>query len=296
MTASVPLAILNTADEKAFLAALSDIYEHAPWVAQFVLDKRPFASLSDLHAAMMAAVRAASSEQRSRLIRGHPDLAGKAARAGTMTDASKAEQAGAGLDRLSEEEFARFHQLNDAYRLKFGMPFIICVRRHGKGSILRSFERRLQHSPAAEQEAALMEIFRIAALRLDQRVESSDRLPVHGNLSTHVLDTHRGQPASGIKIELVELVSEAEQLVLKAGVTNRDGRTEEPLISGRPLPIGRYELRFHVADYFAASDVRLSDPPFFDIVPVRFALAEPEGHYHVPLLLTPWSYTSYRGS
>ncbi len=296
MTGSVSLATLNTADDRAFVAALGDIYEHAPWIAQAVLDKRPFVSLSDLHAAMMAAVRAESSERRLQLIRGHPDLAGKAARAGTMTDASKAEQSSAGLDRLPEDEFTRFHRLNDAYRQKFGIPFIICVRRHGRASILRNLERRLQNSPAAEQEAALTEIFRIAALRLDQRVDAPDRLPVYGHLSTHVLDTHRGRPASGLTVELVDLVSTHDQFVLRSAVTNRDGRTDEPLISGRPLPIGRYELRFHVADYFAALDVPQSDPPFFDIVPVRFALAEPEGHYHVPLLLTPWSYTTYCGS
>jgi 2-oxo-4-hydroxy-4-carboxy-5-ureidoimidazoline decarboxylase len=292
----VSLASLNAADDKAFVAALGDIYEHAPWVAQSVLNKRPFASLSDLHEAMMGALRAASPEKRMVLIRGHPDLAGKAARAGTMTTASKAEQASAGLDRLSDEEFARFHQLNDAYRQKFGMPFIICVRRHGKASILRNFERRLGNSAAVEQEAALTEIFRIAALRLDARIEAPDRLPVHGHLSTHVLDTHCGRPASGLTIEFVEIVSKQEEVVLETAVTNRDGRTPAPLISGRPLPIGRYELRFHAGAYFAALEVPQSDPSFLDIVPVRFALAEPEGHYHVPLLLSPWSYTTYRGS
>jgi len=140
------LANLNAADEAGFMAALGDVYEHAPWVAQAALKQRPFATLAALHAAMMDAVRAAPREQRLALIKGHPDLAGKAARAGTMTVESKAEQASAGLDRLSEAEFAQFHRLNDAYREKFGMPFIICVRRHGKDSILQQFERRLQNT------------------------------------------------------------------------------------------------------------------------------------------------------
>jgi 2-oxo-4-hydroxy-4-carboxy-5-ureidoimidazoline decarboxylase len=244
----------------------------------------------------MRAVRAASPDQRLALINGHPDLAGKAARAGTMTHDSKAEQASAGLDGLSEAQFAQFHRLNNAYRQKFAMPFIICVRRHSKDSILRQFERRLQNAMAAELEAALTEIFRIAALRLDQRIEAADRLKVHGHLSTHVLDTHRGQPAQGVAVELLELSKDAEQRLIASAVTNRDGRTGEPLIGGRPLPIGRYELRFHIADYFARLDARQSDPPFLDIVPVQFALAEPEGHYHVPLLVTPWSYSTYRGS
>ena len=92
---------------------------------------------------MTAAVRAAPADARLALIRAHPDLAGKAARAGALTADSTNEQASVGLDRLTEEEFARFHRLNDAYKAKFGIPFIVCVRRHTKDSILRQFERRL---------------------------------------------------------------------------------------------------------------------------------------------------------
>jgi 2-oxo-4-hydroxy-4-carboxy-5-ureidoimidazoline decarboxylase len=175
------------------------------------------------------------------------------------------------------------------------MPFIVCVRRHGKESILRQFERRMQHSLEQETEAALTEIFRIAALRLDRRIEAPDKLPVNGRLSTHVLDTQGGRPAAGLAIELVELGG-GESPVLARAVTNRDGRTDEPLVAGRPLPIARYELRFHVGDYFARGPAAPADPPFLDVIPVRFAVAEPEGLYHVPLLVTPWSYTTYRGS
>jgi len=292
----VALADLNAADEAGFMAALGDVYEHAPWVAQAASRQRPFVTLTALHNAMMAAVRAAPADQQVALIKGHPDLAGKAARAGAMTVDSKAEQASAGLDRLSETEFAQFHRLNNAYREKFGIPFIICARRHSKDSILQQFERRLQNSAAAETETALGEIFRIAALRLDQRLEAADRLDVHGRLSTHVLDTHSGRPAAGVAIELLELSVSGEPRVIARGMSNRDGRTDAPLIRERPLPIGRYELRFHVGDYFARLKARQDDPPFLDVVPVRFAIAEPEGHYHVPLLVTPWSYSTYRGS
>ncbi len=292
----VALADLNAADDAGFMAALGDVYEHAPWVAQAASRQRPFVTLTALHNAMMAAVRAAPADQQVALIKGHPDLAGKAARAGAMTVDSKAEQASAGLDRLSETEFAQFHRLNNAYREKFGIPFIICARRHSKDSILQQFERRLQNSAAAETETALGEIFRIAALRLDQRLEAADRLDVHGRLSTHVLDTHSGRPAAGVAIELLELSVSGEPRVIARGMSNRDGRTDAPLIRERPLPIGRYELRFHVGDYFARLKARQDDPPFLDVVPVRFAIAEPEGHYHVPLLVTPWSYSTYRGS
>ena len=294
--AKVALGSLNAADEAAFVAALGAVYEHAPWVSQAVCRQRPFATLAALHAAMMAAVRAAPAEQRLALIKGHPDLAGKAARAGAMTADSQAEQASAGLERLSEAEFAQFHRLNGAYREKFDIPFIICARRHSKDSILRQFERRLHNNTAEETETALAEIFRIAALRLDQRLEADDRLEVHGRLSTHVLDTHAGRPAVGVLVELLELSTNGEQRAITRAATNCDGRTDAPLIAGQPLPIGRYELRFHVGEYFAGLAARLDDPPFLDVVPVRFAVANPEGDYHVPLLVTPWSYSTYRGS
>jgi len=292
----VALDTLNAVDRRTFIAALGAAMEHAPWVAEATFAARPFASLAALNQAMIDAVRKAGDERQRALINGHPDLAGKAAREGKLTADSTAEQAAAGLDRRSEEEAANFHRLNDAYREKFSMPFIICVRRHGKDSILREFERRLQNDPTTEWEMALAEIFRITALRLDQRVAAPDRLKVHGRLSTHVLNIHSGHPAAGIAVELYEIGPGGSPRIIERAVTDADGRTERPLIAGRPIPIATYELRFAVGDYFARQRAPVSDPPFLDIVPVRFAVAEPEGEYHVPLLVTPWSYSTYRGS
>lgn len=293
---TVSLDALNAGSEADFTAALGDIYEHSPWVAQAASAARPFATLEALHEAMMQAVRAASPEGQLALIKAHPDLAGKAARAGSLTADSTHEQASAGLDRLSEAEFARFHQLNDAYKEKFGFPFIVCARRHTKDSILRQFERRLGHDTAGERATALEEICRIAALRLDQRVSAPDELDLWGRLSTHVLDVHSGKPAEGVAIELWELSEEGPGRLLVRTTTNSDGRTDHPLIAARPVPIGTYELRFAVAAYFAMRGVALSEPPFLDVVPIRFSIAEPEGHYHVPLVVSPWSYSTYRGS
>jgi 2-oxo-4-hydroxy-4-carboxy-5-ureidoimidazoline decarboxylase len=292
----VSLESLNAADRKAFTAAIADVMELAPWVADEAFARRPFTSLAALYQAMTDAVKSAGDDRQKALINGHPDLAGKAAREGKLTADSTAEQAAAGLDRLSEQEFADFHRLNDAYRTKFGMPFIVCVRRHGKASILRQFERRLNNDAAAERNTALTEIFRIAALRLDQRVTGADRLKVHGHLSTHVLDTHGGHPAAGVAIELCEIGAGGVARTLKRAVTNADGRTEQPLTSGMPIPIATYELRFAVSDYFAQQRAPMADPPFLGIVPIRFAVAEPEGRYHVPLSITPWAYSTYRGS
>jgi 2-oxo-4-hydroxy-4-carboxy-5-ureidoimidazoline decarboxylase len=287
---------LNALSEADFTAALGDIYEHSPWVAQAAGAKRPFATLANLHKAMIAAVNTASADATLKLVKAHPDLAGKAARAGALTADSTHEQASVGLDRLSEAEFARFHKLNDAYKRKFGIPFIVCVRRHTKDSILREFERRLSHDSADEFDTALHEIFRIGALRLDQRVSAPDRLPLSGRLSTHVLDTHSGIPAANVPVELWELTQAGENRLILRTVTNQDGRTDKPLISERPVPIGAYELRFSVASYFTGRGVALSAPPFLDIVPIRFGVAEPEGHCHVPLVVSPWSYSTYRGS
>ena len=293
---SVTLEALNAASEDDFIAALGDIYEHSPWVAKAASSARPFATLAALHEAMTKAVRAAPADARLELIRAHPDLAGKAARAGALTADSTSEQASVGLDRLTDVEFARFHRLNDAYKAKFGIPFIVCVRRHSKDSILAQFERRLTHGAADELGSALDEIFRIAALRLDQKVAAPDKLKVTGRLSTHVLDVQSGCPAAGVGIELWELSQAGPPRLLVATSSNRGGRTDKPLIAERPVPIGTYELRFAVSSYFASRGVALPDPPFLDCVPIRFAVAEPEGHYHVPLVMTPWSYATYRGS
>jgi 2-oxo-4-hydroxy-4-carboxy-5-ureidoimidazoline decarboxylase len=293
---TIALSELNDLDKDGFVAALGNVVEYSPDIAAQVACLRPFAGVQQLYEAMKAVVEGAPSEQRLALIRAHPDLADKTQRAAGLTAESDAEQSSAGLDRLSDAEYDAFQRVNSAYRAKFEFPYIVCVRRHSKDSILRDFERRLPNDAATEAQNAISEICRIAALRLDRLVESSARLRVHGRLSTHVLDNHSGRPAAGIAIELVELSELGSSRLITRSITNDDGRTEQPLIGGRPVPIGRYELSFAVGAYFAARGVPLSDPPFLDRIPLRFAVSEPEGHLHVPLLVTPWSYATYRGS
>lgn len=286
---------LNALPPADFVAALGEVFEHAPWVAEAAAAQRPFATVAALHAAMLQAVQAAPRETQLGFVRGHPELGSKVARAGALTDASRAEQGGLGLDRLSEAEFARFERLNAAYRARFGFPFIICVRRHTRDSILERFERRTHNDPQAELAAALAEIGLITRLRLTALVDGPGAPKTDGRLSTHVLDTLHGRPAAGVRIELAEIGASARGRLADA-VTNADGRTEAPLLAGAPLRIGRYELAFHIGAYFAAAGAAPTEAPFLDVVPVRFAIAEPEGHYHVPLLATPWSYTTNRGS
>lgn len=289
------LDALNKADAREFVAVLGGIFEHSPWVAERVAAQRPFENVRALLDAMTAAVAQAAPEEKAALLRAHPDLAGKAARAGALTKESAAEQGSAGLDRLSDREYDAFQRLNADYRTRHAIPFILCVRRHTRASILQQFERRIDNSPEQEFETALAEVFRIAALRLDQTIAHAG-LGLNGRLSTHVLDNHGGRPAAGMALELRELSEHDAPRLLVSTRTSQDGRTDAPLLSGRPVPIGHYEILFSVAAYYRERGVTLAEPPFLDRVPIRFSIAEPEGHYHVPLLVTPWSYGTYRGS
>ena len=115
-----------------------------------------------------------------------------------------------------------------------------------------------------------------------------------GRLTTHVLDTASGLPAAGIRIELVLL--DGGGVPLKTAVTNSDGRLDGPLLEGAALLRGHYELRFHAGDYFRKRAVTLPEPAFLDVIPIRFGIAEPSQHYHVPLLLSAYGYSTYRGS
>jgi 5-hydroxyisourate hydrolase len=123
----------------------------------------------------------------------------------------------------------------------------------------------------------------------------SDIMP--GKLTTHVLDTANGCPAANMKIELWSIDSKSQdRTLLKTVVTNSDGRTDNPLLIDSELQIGIYELVFSVSDYFAQKSGDIREVPFLDRVPIRFGIADPTVHYHVPLLTSPWSYSTYRGS
>jgi 5-hydroxyisourate hydrolase len=117
-----------------------------------------------------------------------------------------------------------------------------------------------------------------------------------GRLSTHVLDTANGKPAAGMQVELFRLESGGARTLVKSVTTNSDGRADGPLLADAAFVVGTYELVFDVAAYFRASGTPTADPPFLSTVPLRFAMADPDGHYHVPLLVSPWSYSTYRGS
>jgi 2-oxo-4-hydroxy-4-carboxy-5-ureidoimidazoline decarboxylase len=161
---------VNDMDRTAFVMALGFVFERSPWVVRRAHAAGPFATRDALLEAMLAVLAAAHEDDRLDLIRAHPELAGKAAIAGTLTAESRIEQASAGLDQLTVEEFQRFHALNAAYHGKFDFPFIICVRMNDKASILDAMERRLDNGRAAEIAEAIVQVGLIAGLRLNDAV------------------------------------------------------------------------------------------------------------------------------
>ncbi len=160
------LAALYAEGTAAFVARLGFLFEHSPWVVQRAFARGPFADEDDLLGAAKEVLAAASVTERLALIRAHPELAGKAAIMGALSDASKAEQKGAGLDRLTPEEFQRLHALNAAYGARHGFPFIMCVGLSDKTQILAALEARVPNATAAEIDTAVAEICKIARLRL----------------------------------------------------------------------------------------------------------------------------------
>jgi 2-oxo-4-hydroxy-4-carboxy-5-ureidoimidazoline decarboxylase len=167
----VDMASINAMDRAAFVQKFGGIFENSPWVAEKAWEKRPFASIDHMHAAMVAAAKYAPAAMQLALLQSHPDLAGKEAEAGTMTASSVAEQASAGLNAPSHAEMVQMSELNAAYKKKFGFPFIIAVRMHTKEGILFEFNRRLQNDTQTEFANDLENVYIITRLRLNKLLD-----------------------------------------------------------------------------------------------------------------------------
>jgi 2-oxo-4-hydroxy-4-carboxy-5-ureidoimidazoline decarboxylase len=154
-------------DQVSFVRNIGWIFEHSPWVAEKAWELRPYADREDLLAKMKAVVLDSAADRQMALIQSHPDLAGRLARMGKLTKASKQEQKSAGLDLLKPTEMAEMDTFNIAYKEKFGFPFIICARLNSAAMILEAFGRRLRHDRQTEINTALEEIGKIARLRLE---------------------------------------------------------------------------------------------------------------------------------
>lgn len=162
----ISIETVNAMTPRAFIETFGDVAEHSPWVAREASAFRPFSSREDMIRSFEHALRAANQDAQLALLRAHPDLATKA----RLTDDSTKEQAGAGLNTLTAEEFARFTDLNTRYRQRFGFPFIFAVRGATKHMILESFTTRVGNTPEAELETALAQVCRIFRFRLEDRV------------------------------------------------------------------------------------------------------------------------------
>jgi 2-oxo-4-hydroxy-4-carboxy-5-ureidoimidazoline decarboxylase len=167
---SIPVHDINRMDEDEFVETFGDIAEHAPWVAAEAADRRPFRSREAMAKAFGDAIHHADRARQRAFLLGHPDLAGRAAIAGDVTHSSKKEQAGAGLDKLTPDEFRRFTEMNTAYRDRHGIPFIFAVRGATKHDILAAFDERIGNEPEVEFKTALEQVARIIRFRIEDRV------------------------------------------------------------------------------------------------------------------------------
>jgi len=166
MTTKLNINCLNTQSVTDFTTALADIYEHSAWIPERAAPDRPFDNVTQLHNAMVARLSLASDEEKLGLLGAHPELAGKAAQRGDLSNSSTSEQTCAKLDDLSSQEMAHITNLNKRYQIKFGFPFIIAVLKHNKDSIFSEFERRVENDLKTEFNTALEQVNQIAQLRL----------------------------------------------------------------------------------------------------------------------------------
>ena len=259
------------------------MFEHAPWVAESVAGARPFPTVTALHDALMQAVEAAPAERIVAFLGAHPELSARALPP-ELTAESMAEQAG--LSMAGASGAADLPALNRAYRDRFGIPFIVCVARHTPENVLRTLIARRCGSPVQERAAALAEVRHITRLRLVARLTGPGLPATNGHLSTHVLDVSLGRPAAGLPVALL-----AEGREIATVTTDADGRTP-PLLPPGPLRQGLYTLSFDARAYFEAR----GQATLYGSIPIAFGITEPEGSYHIPLLLAPFGYSTYRGS
>ena len=165
------LSVLNDFDQTAFTEALADIFEHSPWIPSETWKAGPFSSINDLHEKLCQTLDGSSDDQKLELIQAHPDLAGKLAVSGELTEFSTNEQQSAQLDKLTHDQFERISDLNERYKEKFQFPFIICIKEHTHASIFEHFEVRVNHDTKTELAAALHQICRIAWHRLNDLIQ-----------------------------------------------------------------------------------------------------------------------------
>lgn len=284
------------------LGFLGKIYEHSAWIAekfyQEKIEKEGYdgniQNVNDLFLAMQSIVDNSSTEQKLELLKAHPDLCAKIDQLKSLTTESQEEQSKAGLASMTDEERSKFGTLNEEYKSKFGFPFILAARNATKYTVLSAIEGRVHLTRDVEFAGALVQVSKIAWMRLLAALDTSGH---KGFLTCHVLDTQNGCPAEGMRIHLHRLSPPEHAGFVKEFITNDDGRLDGgPALKGEEFIVGTYEWTFYAGDYFARRNAKTSGVPFLNEIPLRFGIDDPAEHYHVPLLVSPWSYSTYRGS
>lgn len=286
------LATVSRLDRAGFARVLNGVFEHTPWVVEALWDKRPFTCFDELSAAAAAVVQGASLEDQLALVRAHPPLAGRELAEGALTDASHAEQTGLALHELHPADRESLRQAAGRFEQKFGFPCIICVRNHQAiDSVIAEIEYRTSSTAGAALDESVRQVLAIADWRMRDRIDGAASLDgPAGWLTTHVLDTVRGRGAAGVAVSLWRWHA-GDWRPLGATHTNDEGRTDTSLLAAPSFAAGRYQLRFDVGRYLATDG-----PGYLDIVPIQFTIAAEDEHYHVPLVLAPWGYSTYRGT
>jgi 2-oxo-4-hydroxy-4-carboxy-5-ureidoimidazoline decarboxylase len=282
--AKLTLDDVNRMSLDAFVAAFGDVIEFTPAAAKSAYTRRPFATVTALHEALFDGLRLLPPAEQHAFFKRLSDIGENAV---PFTAASTSEQAKSGISSLDAAGLALLHALNTAYRAKFDMSYTICVRRNSVPVIFSELERRLSNAKDVELAIAIQEEFLITRLRIGEQVSGPGAPKIYGDVTAHVLNAMVGKPANGVTVTLYEVSAEKNSKVGEA-VTNVDGRAD--VLKGQPLPIGRYELRFSIGDYFRKNTTPAVEP-FFDVVPMRFFIDKPEESYHVPLITTPFNYS-----
>lgn len=282
------------------IKVLGGIYEHSPWVVEEFTKESPenlskIATVSELAAKLKTIVNEASDERKLALLRAHPDLCEKVEAMKALTKESQEEQSKSGLQSMEGAELEKFKTMNDSYKRKFGFPFILAVRNASKNTVLSAIEGRLKNSSSQREfNIALEQVHNIAWMRLLTKVNTDAGA---GFLTCHVLDTANGIPAAKMKIVLTRLTPSDSAGIVGEFITNNDGRLEGgPALKGKDFLVGTYQWEFYVGDYFASKGNAMNGTPFLDVIPIRFGIDNPDDHYHVPLLVSPWGFSTYRGS
>ncbi len=285
------------------ITVLGGIYEHSSWIAEEFYAKYvegkdisdTITNVRGLFQCICSIVDKKSHEQKMDLLSMYPDLCGKIEVLRKLTKPSQEEQLKAGLGTLTDDEVDRLSSLNTKYKKKFGFPFILAARHVTKHTVLSAIEGRLQLPVETEFAGALVQVSKIAWMRLLAALKITNQ---NGFLTCHVLDTANGCPAANMRVhQLHRITPEEDAGLIKEFETNDDGRLPGgPALKGDEFLVGTYQWTFFVGDYFARKNAKTSGNPFLDEVPLRFGIDDPEQHYHVPLLVSPWSYSTYRGS